>query len=126
MGSTGSGRFSDYASEVSSTQTGGSSGGSSGEDQCEQAFSAGIEDVGEYELFVKTGKVPNVGEQLSLSLKGRVIAIDANGVSVGALPTKFNYLASCLKSGFQYVGVVTVSAASPAPRVDVDFVGLRP
>lgn len=123
MGSSGSGSFSDYSGQPKKTgDGGGSSGGGSGNDLCLQAFSVGLEDVGDYDLFKITGTVPAVGSALSLAHKGRIVALDTNGVTVGALPTKFNYLAACLKDGITYTGIVTHSTSSPVPRVNADFV----
>lgn len=125
MGSSGSGRFSDYSGKQNQPAgNGGSSGGGSGEDLCRQAFSAGLEDIGQYDLFSTTGNVPAPGTKLTLILSGRIVAVDQNGTSVGALPTKLNYLAGCIRNGFQYVGVVQHSAAKPVPRVDVDFLAV--
>jgi hypothetical protein len=42
---------------------------------------------------------------------------------VGYLPTKFNYLISCMKSGHQYVGAVTQASNKPIPNV---FVSMTP
>ncbi|ABA81252.1 hypothetical protein GQF56_16080 [Rhodobacter sphaeroides] len=123
MGSSGSGRFSDYSgAERQSEGRGGESGGSSGGDRCRQAFSVSLEDVGLYSYFSKTGTVPTVGTALTLTFRTRILAADAAGVEIGALPTPFNYLAACIRDGISYTGVVTNSSALPAPRVDVDFV----
>lgn len=125
MGSSGSGSFSDYSgSGNKKVGGGGSSGGESGEDQCGKAFSAGLEDVAQYAFFSQTGAVPAVGTRLTLTLKARVIAIDQNGTDVGALPTRFNYLAACLKAGFKYAGVVQASSLGAAPNVSVDFTAI--
>ena len=121
MGSSGSGSFSDYSGRPNQSSGGGASGGSSGEDPCQKAFSAGLEDVAQYHLFSSTGSVPAVGEQLSLKFKKRIIAVDSAGREVGALPTKLNYLADCLTDGFTYAGIVRNSSAGSNPRVDVDF-----
>jgi hypothetical protein len=122
MGSSGSGNFSDYSGKPNQpTGGGGSSGGSSGSDLCRQAVSAGLEDIAEYDFFTTTGGVPPVGTQLTLAHRGRVVAVSANDSIVGALPTRYNYLASCLKDGIRYTGVVTASASGPVPRVNADF-----
>lgn len=122
MGSSGSGSFSDYSGRERQGQGNASSGGGSGDDLCRQAFHAGLEDVSHYDFFSKSGSVPAPGTVLTLAHKGRIIAVDPSGVSVGALPTKFNYLAGCLRDGVQYTGVVVSSSTSPVPRVDADFV----
>ena len=84
MGSTGSGSFSDYTGRGGNPSSGGgSSGGSSGQDQCERAFSASLEDVAQYQLFVESEQVPPVGATLTLVLSGRVIASDELGRTIG-------------------------------------------
>jgi hypothetical protein len=126
MGSSGSGSFSDYpgtkAKEVAGDGTG-MAGGESGVDRCQQAFTSLLDDVGQCDFYSQSGTVPVPGDQLAIIFdKKRIFAIDVNGVKVGALPTKFNYLAACLESGVTYVGVVTGSAVKPVPTVEADFV----
>ncbi|SFI03008.1 hypothetical protein SAMN04515618_10891 [Collimonas sp. OK307] len=125
MGSTGSGRFSDY-SGVKNTNTagegGGGGGGASGVDKCLQAFSCVLEEVAQCDYYGQTMAVPAQGSELSISLAGRLFAVDSNGTKVGALPTSLNYLAACLASGVSYVGVVKFSASTPVPTVEADFV----
>lgn len=126
MGSSGSGRFSDYpgtkVKEVAGDGTG-MAGGSSGVDKCKQAFHVLLDDVGNSEFYSQFMKVPAIGEQLGIVFdKKRVFAVDVNGVKVGALPTSFNYLVACLEIGVTYVGVVSSSAFSPIPTVAADFV----
>ena len=122
MGSSGSGSFSDYSgSRRQADGNGSQSGGSSGEDRCRQAFSVSLEDVGLYDYFSTTRSVPPVGTPLNLVFRTRVLAVDATGTDIGALPTRFNYLAACIRDGISYAGVVTNSSTSPVPRVDVDF-----
>lgn len=126
MGSSGSGRFSDYPGSKAKEVLGdgsGMAGGTSGIDKCKQAFSAALDDVGNSEFYSQFKNVPTSGAQLSIIFdKKRVFAIDTKGLKVGALPTSFNYLVACLQSGVAYVGVVTFSAASPFPTVSADFV----
>ena len=126
MGSTGSGSFSDYPGSGSKTGKNKSSnqngGGSSGDDRCERAFSTQLEDVGNSDLYLKNNSVPNPGDQLTISFSGqRLFAVDNQGLKVGALPTKYNYLRACLEAGYGYVGIVSHSATSPVPAVSADF-----
>lgn len=126
MGSSGSGRFSDYpgtkAKEVAGDGTG-MAGGASGVDKCEQAFHVLLDDVGNSDFYSQFKNIPAVGDQLGILFdKKRVFAVNMNGVKVGALPTSFNYLVTCLEDGVTYVGVVSSSAVSPIPTVDADFV----
>lgn len=121
MGSSGSGSFSDYSGSNRQSNPGGNSGGSSGDDICRRAFSTSLEDVDFYDYFKNTSNVPPVNTVLSVVFATRLIAVDANGTSVGAIPTKYNYLLGCMEKGNSYTGIVTFSIASPVPRVDVDF-----
>lgn len=125
MGSSGSGRFSDYpgtkAKEVAGGGTG-VAGGASGADKCQQAFHVLLDDVGNSDFYSQFNAVPSVGHQLDIVFdKKRVFAVDVNGVKVGALPTSYNYLVACLEDGVTYIGVVTSSAVSPVPTVAADF-----
>lgn len=123
MGSTGSGRLSDYSGTKKEGTAGqGAGGGASGVDKCQQAFSCILEEVAHAEYYVTSRTVPGSGFQLSIVLDGRIFAVDANGTKVGALPTSFNYLAACLANGITYVGIVKSSAVSPMPSVEADFV----
>lgn len=121
MGSTGSGRFSDYSGSQRSGEGTGSSGGDSGTDRCRQAFSVGLEDVALYPFFSGTSTTPQAGSTLTIALQGRLVALDSNGVAVGALPTAYNYLAGCLAEGINYLGVVRSSTSGVNPQVNVDF-----
>jgi len=117
MGSTGSGRFSDY----SGTKNADNTGGASGEDRCRQAFSCALEEVALCDFYVTNSDVPTVGTQLTLIHAGRIFATTLSSVKVGALPTTFNYLASCMKDGNEYIGIVRDSGLKPLPYVIVDF-----
>lgn len=125
MGSSGSGRFSDYPGTKAKKAIGegaGNEGGTSGNDRCKQAFHVELEDVGNCDFYSKFKNVPAIGDPLSIIFdKRRVFAVDAKGVKVGALPTEFNYLVACLEDGITYVGVVSAAALSPVPTVDADF-----
>lgn len=117
MGSTGSGSFSDYSGSSGS----GSQGGASGTDRCTRALSCTLEEVAQCEYFSSSASLPPLKAKLRIKLNNRLFAIDENGKVVGALPTKFNYLAECIADGFNYSGVVTQTATSPIPTVSADF-----
>lgn len=125
MGSSGSGRFSDYPGTKAKVITGdgsGTGGGASGVDKCKQAFHVLLDDVGNSDFYSQFKNVPVVGHQLGIVFDNkRVFAVDVNGVKVGALPTSFNYLVACMESGVTYVGVVSSSSVSPVPTLDADF-----
>ncbi|WP_269933494.1 hypothetical protein [Aminobacter sp. HY435] len=117
MGSSGSGSFTDY----SGSKKPGGTGGSSGEDPCRRAFTAKLEEVEQCDFFVTNNTVPAADTVLSIVLEGRIFAVTENGTKVGALPTRFNYLAGCLKDGITYAGIVTESGLKPFSFVAVDF-----
>lgn len=129
MGSTGSGRISDYPG--SSEGTGDSSpdgnGGGPPEDRCARAFETSLEDVEQSDYYQAHGAPPAKGEELEIKWAKRLIAVTATGESVGNLPTAFNYLAACIKEGWQYSGLVTQSASTPpAATVLADFGAMPP
>lgn len=117
MGSTRSSNFTDYTGTRSNDGT----GGTSGVDICRQAFSCSLEEIDLCDYFVMHGAVPPVGTPLVIIHQKRLFAATQQGVKVGALPTRLNYLAACMKSGISYVGVVTASALLPVPMVSADF-----
>lgn len=119
MGSTGSGSFSDYPG--SRPKGGGAGGGASGDDRCARGFACALEEVEQCDYFTANGDVPPAGTALSIELRGRLFAVAENGQSVGALPTRLNYLADCMGAGFSYAGRVTTSASSPVASVNADF-----
>lgn len=128
MGSTGSGRFSDYSgsssskgSDGSSSGGGGASGGSSGVDRCKIAFSVTLEEVASCDYYATTHSLPVAGTELKIIMDKRLFAVDNAGTKVGALPTAYNYLASCLSDGHDYVGVVKHATVSPFQSVVADF-----
>jgi hypothetical protein len=125
MGSSGSGRLSDYPGSSSPGKAGGSGGGGDGtpEDRCARAFSASLEDVEQSDYYLAHGGVPPIGTQLEVAQRKRLVAQTMDGKAVGNLPTTQNYLASCLKDGWAYVGTVqSARVGRPTATVSVDFV----
>lgn len=123
MGSTGSGRLSDYPGSRGSSD--GDGGGASGEDRCERAFACRLEEIEQCEYFDQTGDVPAENTALFVEQRGRLFAVNAGGQSVGALPVRFNYLAECMAAGFTYEGRVQASSSSPVASINVDFAPRR-
>jgi hypothetical protein len=122
MGSSGSGSFSDY-SRRKPTSPDAKNGGASGEDNCNQAFSASLEEVSRCFYFINTGTVPPIDTEVMVSFNGiRLVVETSLGEEVGYLPTKYNYVRVCIDSGFNYTGVVSGSSATPTPNVKVDIV----
>lgn len=118
MGSSGSGRFTDYPGSGKGAADGG--GGEATGDRCARALSCQLEDVEHCSYFAKHGKPPPAGTKLELAHAKRVVAKVGDEV-VGNLPTRFNYLAACIKDGYSYVGAVTTSKSTPTIIVSADF-----
>src|SRR5689334_5885300 len=126
MGSSGSGRISDYPG--SSSDKSGSKGGGGGdpEDRCTRAFGTKLEDVEQSEYFKTHGNVPRLGTQLTIEHRKRMVVLtNSGGEVVGNLPTNLNYLASCIKDGWTYAGTVVMSSRGPpVATVSVDFAAI--
>jgi hypothetical protein len=121
MGSSGSGRLSDYPGS-SGSGSGSSTEGAGGSDRCGQAIAVVLEDVEHCDYYKTVGTVPGPGQQLRIAHEKRVVAETDGGVTVGNLPTAYNYLAGCLKVGWTYAGKVTASSGSGAvAKVSADF-----
>ena len=120
MGSSGSGRLTDYpGSGKAKTSSEGGDGGSP-EDRCGKAFSAQLEDVEQSAYYVNHKQPPPLGTVLEVVHAKRITAVIGDE-TVGNLPTKYNYLAACIKGGYSYVGTVTTSKSAPTVIVSADF-----
>jgi len=129
MGSSGSGKISDYPGSSSSSESGGQGSGNDAgaEDRCAKAFSARLEDVEQSEYYRKFGKTPPIGTHAVVAQRKRLVAQTTAGESIGNLPTPFNYLASCMKEGWTYIGMVqNATSGPPVATVYVDFVATHP
>lgn len=127
MGSSGSGRLTDYPGSSSKPKPSGGGGGGGGdeppEDRCARAINARLEDVEQSEYHQAHGSPPPVGTTLQVVRTRRLVAQTADGLSVGNLPTAFNYLASCIESGWSYVGTIRdVTNGPPVASIAADFV----
>ena len=102
-------------------------GGAASADRCARAFNVILEDVEHCDFFKKHGISPAVGTTLHVAHKKRVVAQTQAEEIVGNLPTSFNYLASCLRGGYTYVGKVRKSSnGPPVALVAVDFAAVSP
>ena len=131
MGSSGSGRISDYPGTSKDRGDGGGSKGGQGgrppEDRCGRAFSTRLEDVEHSEYHKAHGAPPPVGEPLRIRQRKRLVAETAGGQTVGNIPTALNFLASCLKEGWDYTGrVMSSNNGPPLASVTADFAATAP
>ena len=134
MGSTGTGRFTDY-SESSGGRGPGAGGGSggagpqpatSGVNQCERAHGdISLEEVARCEYFKAHKAVPSVDTPVTVraELVGRRLAVETvkDREVIGYLPTRYLYLWKCIKLGWKYSGQVLASSGSKSPLVRVDL-----
>ena len=119
MGSTGTGNFSDYKKFPRAIK--GVTGADDSEDKCALAFSTLIEDVDTCEYYRKKGKLPAVGTEVYVEFNVRLVVISNDGLIIGYLPTKYNYLRYCIVKGFTYTGVVSNVSSTPINTVVVDI-----
>jgi len=96
------------------------SGGSSGQDRCDQAFSAVLEDFEHSAYFAKHGSPPKVGARVGIAKGTRLFAKTTGGLSIGNLPTPFNYLAGCMAGGRNYSGEITAVSGSKVVKITID------
>lgn len=121
MGSTGTGRFSDYSGSMSGSGGSSNSGGSSGEDICEKAISSAIEEIERCEFFKQFKTVPQVGTAVKVTVDSRIQIISNENLIIGFLPTKYNYLLGCINDGKSYQGIVISTSENPMPSIFVDI-----
>lgn len=119
MGSSGTGNFSDYLNFQGAIK--GVTGAEDSEDKCALAFSTLIEDVDTCEYYRKKGALPAVGTEVYVDFKVRLVVKSNDGLIIGYLPTKYNYLRHCIVKGFTYTGVVSVVSSTPINTVVVDI-----
>ena len=119
MGSSGPGNFSDYSNYPRAIK--GVTGAVDSEDKCALAFSTLIEDVDTCEYYSKKGTLPAIGTEVYIDFKVRLVAKSNDGLIIGYLPTKYNYLRNCIVKGFTYTGVISVASSTPINTVVVDI-----
>lgn len=115
MGSTGSGRLSDYSRFGGAVK--GVTGGEDLINKCDRAVATVLEDVETCDYYKKYGKVPAKGTYVRIDKTMRLVAVDENGDVIGHLPTEYNYLLKCLNEGYQYEGEVSGSFDIPVLSV---------
>jgi hypothetical protein len=125
MGSTGTGRLTDYSDNQKSKKEGQSfepqeTGGRSGNDKCLRAFSTNLEEVASSPYLNQNGDLPPKGTKIVIVFDKRLMAVTEAGVSLGYLPTPFNYLLNCIENGFSYSGIIVSSNLNPLPSIAID------
>lgn len=133
MGSTGTGKFTDYPGSSGGHPNpgkkgkgGGGGGGGGGSDQCDLAIEdLALEEVGSSEHFTEHSRVPRVGTEVRLRRKlvGSRLAVETVAAReiVGFVPTEYNYLRQCMSRGYEYTGTVVSSSGGSIPQVSVDL-----
>ena len=119
MGSSGTGNFSDYSNFQRAIK--GVTGAVDSEDKCALAFSTLIEDVDTCEYYSEKGTLPAIGTEVYIDFKVRLVVKSNEGLVIGYLPTKYNYLRNCILKGFTYTGVVSNASSTPINTVIVDI-----
>lgn len=119
MGSSGTDNFSDYSNYPRAIK--GVTGAVDSEDKCALAFSTLIEDVDTCEYYSKKGVLPAVGTEVYVDFKVRLVVKSNDGLIIGYLPTKYNYLRHCIVKGYNYTGVVSNASSTPINTVVVDI-----
>ncbi|MDQ1772873.1 hypothetical protein GQR60_19875 [Labilibaculum sp. A4] len=116
MGSTGSGRFTDYQGYSGSNPK---QGGESKENECGKAFRTELEDVDVSEYYDSIGQLPDMNTVISIGFNGsRIIAI-VDGLGIGNLPTKYNYLRKCMIE-FNYSGIISNTSSTPINSIIIN------
>ena len=122
MGSSGTGRLSDYSDFVRGINVSpakGNEGPDDPVDKCILAFTTELEDIETSERYVKTKTLPSEGDHIRIGINTRIVAIDDNDMVVGNLPTKYNYLFDCINGGHNYEGNVEDAIPGLVPLVIV-------
>ena len=60
-------------------------------------------------------------DKCALAFKVRLLVKSNEGLIIGYLPTKYNYLRNCILKGFTYTGVVSNASSTPINTVVVDI-----
>jgi hypothetical protein len=116
MGSTGSGNFTDYQGFSGNNPK---QGGGSNENMCEKAFRTELEDVDTSEYYNSKGYLPDVNSEITIEFNGRRIVATIDGLEIGNLPTKYNYLRKCMNN-FTYSGIVSNTSSNPVNSIIIN------
>ncbi|KKQ32117.1 MAG: hypothetical protein A2266_09110 [Bacteroidetes bacterium RIFOXYA12_FULL_40_10] len=116
MGSTGSGNFTDYQGFSGNNPK---QGGESNENKCEKAFRTELEDVDTSEYYNSIGHIPDVNAEVIIEFNGHRIVATINGIEIGNLPTKYNYLRKCMNE-YTYSGIVSNTSSIPINSIIIN------
>lgn len=121
MGSSGSGKFGTY--RIGSDNSG-DMRAKSAEVGCPKTIeNLKLEDIATSEYYLNRKSLPVAGEEVLLYNKvfnGRlVVKAKSTNEIIGNVPTQYNYLINCIKSGMNYLGTVVASGVTPVPYVIV-------
>jgi len=122
MGSSGSGSFSDYSNQKPAASKP-NTGGSGKIDKCKIGFATSLEEVSRCQYYTKKG-IPPVHTEIDIVFNNvRLVALDRqSNLEIGYLPTKLNYLKTCIDDGYKYSGIVQSNSINPTPYVLIDVV----
>ncbi len=115
MGSTGSGRLSDYSRFGGAVK--GVTGGEDLINKCDRAVATALEEVETCDYYKKKENIHEKNTYVKIGFKARLVALNEEGDVIGYLPTEYNYLLGCLSDGYQYEGEVSGSFDTPVPSV---------
>ena len=116
MGSTGSGNFTDYNGFTGSNPK---QGGKSQEEKCGKAFSADLEDVELSNYYLENNNLPETNSEVIIHFNGMRIVASIDGLEIGNLPTKFNYLLACFEK-FNYSGIISYTTITPLHTIKIN------
>jgi len=127
MGSSGSGKFGTYRignDNNTNESEGGSGSASIREVECPKIIeNIPLEDVGVSEYYQKNKALPISKTEVRLRItlyRGRlVVETVSTGEVIGNLPTQYNALVNCIKTGMKYSGIIVACGITPVPFVVV-------
>jgi hypothetical protein len=131
MGSSGTGKFTDYpgtprGSAKKRSESGAPPSLDEQGDECERRLeNIALEEVDRCDYFKAHTALPPAGMDVrirSALVGGRIgVEVIASQEVLGLLPTQFNYLLQCMKQGYRYAGQVKSAKLRPVAVVRVDL-----
>lgn len=115
MGTSGSGRLSNYSPTVE-------------ENVCEKVIEKELlENYGDYEYFREALPLISVGNKIILKPEARIVAYDmSSGFSLGALSTTYEKIRQCFAKGYAFRGeVVEANNDGGITNIYVTIIGTK-